>query len=276
MLVLVRIWTFIMVATLTSGCQRATRYERMPQGKYPTVAQFNTLKASFEDTIRSQAKQDFVRLESRFVLLEPNERFGMPLMRAWVRKVQSLPVFVGSEEILEASHQKVFQDVRHLFANDVKPTPKVDIDSVEMDYSTWPTWSYLDSFRVLGRYRHVFTVAQVNYRYTGGAHGLTTRALYHFDLRKRRNLTLEDIIVPRQMALLHRLVQLELRADSAKAALVFDVGEVRASPQFAPEAAGLTFVYNPYEIAPYSAGAMSITVPWEALQGIVRPDFWKD
>jgi hypothetical protein len=36
--------------------------------------------------------------------------------------------------------------------------------------------------------------------------------------------------------------------------------------------AGLVFHWNPYDIAPYSEGPSTITLPWEAVRRFIRAD----
>lgn len=52
-----------------------------------------------------------------------------------------------------------------------------------------------------------------------------------------------------------------------------DTWQFMPSSNFIPSKAGLIFIYNPYEIAPYALGTIEITVPKEALKGIIKTPF---
>ena len=48
------------------------------------------------------------------------------------------------------------------------------------------------------------------------------------------------------------------------------VSEILPSDNFKVTEDGITFIYNPYEIAAYAAGTIRITIPWDELQDILR------
>ena len=46
--------------------------------------------------------------------------------------------------------------------------------------------------------------------------------------------------------------------------------EIEPNGNFSISDKGVTYIYNHYEIAPYSMGIIRITIPWEDLNDIIR------
>ena len=123
--------------------------------------------------------------------------------------------------------------------------------------------------------RTVYT-ADVDY-YEGGAHGMNQRIVMNFDNATGRLLTLDDVFVPGyQQQLSERLLQaLMEKAEAKDVADLKDMGYLYATDMFASENFALgddaiTFVYNPYEIAPYAAGLIELEIDNDDLK-----ELWK-
>ena len=48
------------------------------------------------------------------------------------------------------------------------------------------------------------------------------------------------------------------------------VTDIPVTEDFSISDSGITFIYNPYEIAAYAAGIIRINIPWDELQDILR------
>ena len=118
--------------------------------------------------------------------------------------------------------------------------------------------------------------ADVDY-YEGGAHGMNQRIVMNFDNATGRLLTLDDVFVPGyQQQLSERLLQaLMEKTESEDLADLKDKGYLYATDMFASENFALgddaiTFVYNPYEIAPYAFGLIELEIDNDDLK-----ELWK-
>lgn len=98
-----------------------------------------------------------------------------------------------------------------------------------------------------------------NYIYTGGAHGMYSFGYVTYDPAKNRVLSLADIVPPS-----HRKVVLgKLNAAIAREAKLEDkqLSQVEELPDnFYLTDKGITFVFQPYEIASYADGVIYIDV----------------
>ena len=108
--------------------------------------------------------------------------------------------------------------------------------------------------------------------FTGGAHSnSTTRALV-FDARDGSTVTLDDIFLPDFNDILTAILNDHL-PESLSEEDMADLFEDTISPtgNYILTSDSITFIYNPYEIGPYSLGTPSISVPIKELKkaGIV-------
>ncbi len=105
------------------------------------------------------------------------------------------------------------------------------------------------------------------YAYTGGAHGVTTHFYYNYDLETGQLLTEADFFVEGYAEVLTPLL-LENLAVAEDVLADYDTEKILPNNNFYLSETGITFVYNPYEIAPYAYGETEILIPWEAVQRI--------
>jgi hypothetical protein len=134
--------------------------------------------------------------------------------------------------------------------------------------STWNSSSLL-SFRAS------------NQSYVGGAHGNYLTQAILLDLRAERVLTLDDIILPIQQPGFS-----ELLTRAYKKANHIPVNErLRDHALFVDQlpaklplitAAGITVEYQPYEIASYATGTITVNLPRSVVRLILTRDVWGD
>ena len=131
----------------------------------------------------------------------------------------------------------------------------------------WYNYIFNMNTRVESRCEHVVTYfTELDY-YEGGAHGINQLLTMNFDDRTGEQITLSDIFVPGyQPQLEHLLLEKLLESTGAKDLDdLHDKGYLYSMDMFAPENFvldddGITFIYNPYEIAPYSMGKTELSV----------------
>lgn len=110
--------------------------------------------------------------------------------------------------------------------------------------------------------------------FQGGAHESKKTLIQNFDLRSRQVVPLAAIMKPGYETELAAKLEQAFRkernlsvSDSLKKAGLFE--ETWKLPEnYQLTYPGIRFFYNPYEIAPWSAGAIEITLPWETLSGL--------
>jgi len=103
------------------------------------------------------------------------------------------------------------------------------------------------------------------YTYTGGAHGMTDRVAYNFDLNTGEELALSDLYEPGfdYAAMINERVQAEINLSPE----IYFEGEwgfkgISEDQRFYLENGNIIVYFLQYEIAPYAAGIRSFAIPF--------------
>lgn len=117
------------------------------------------------------------------------------------------------------------------------------------------------------------------FAYTGGAHGNYNSAFFNYDIANQKVLKLSDVVKVDSVAL-NKIAETQfrkqagLKATDALTTVLFDK-TFKINDNFYINSKGLTFLYNPYEIASYAQGQIDVFIPYEAFGGLLNPDFKK-
>ena len=111
---------------------------------------------------------------------------------------------------------------------------------------------------------------------SGGAHSMDETHVSNYDLRTGARLTLDDLFTPEGKAALAETIRaailrqknLATWEELATRDCFNPATEVAATENFSLSATEITFVYNPYDIACYAAGATRVTLPLANLAGL--------
>ena len=114
--------------------------------------------------------------------------------------------------------------------------------------------------------------------YAGAVHGNYGTGFYNIDHRTKTLLRESDYFVEDYAAQLTKILQRRLLIGyKVKTLEELEEKEGISAADITPNdncsigPKGLTYIYNPYEIAPYALGQITIFVPYEDLQPILRP-----
>ena len=114
--------------------------------------------------------------------------------------------------------------------------------------------------------------------YAGAVHGNYGTGFYNIDHRTKTLLRESDYFVEDYAAQLTKILQRRLLIGyKVKTLEELEEKEGISAADITPNdncsigPKGLTYIYNPYEIAPYALGQVTIFVPYEDLQPILRP-----
>ncbi len=107
--------------------------------------------------------------------------------------------------------------------------------------------------------------------YTGGAHGMYTLSWHNYSIAGGYELALSDLFTPEQQESLLRLIkhklyeQFEATGDEDLAAQGLFPEYIAATENFEVTEDGITFYYNPYDIAAYALGRIEVHVSSQEL-----------
>lgn len=125
----------------------------------------------------------------------------------------------------------------------------------------------------------IIAVSKELYTYSAGAaHGLEGVSYMNIDRRNKQLISEGDLFVEGYAPMLSKILQRCLLRDyNSKSAedllnqTGIDASEMSPNDNFTLERDGLVYAFNPYEIAPYAVGIVKVHVPYEELQGLLRP-----
>jgi hypothetical protein len=117
-----------------------------------------------------------------------------------------------------------------------------------------------------------------NYGYTGGAHGMGVSRFLVFDTKKMERLHLKDIFIEGYEPRLSRLLDAEYRAryflddeEALSESGLFD-DSIYPSENFYLTNNSVIFYYNPYELAPYAMGSITISLYHSDIRHLLKED----
>jgi hypothetical protein len=137
-------------------------------------------------------------------------------------------------------------------------------------------WTYGEDHRVQ-RKPPLMVVDRTKEYFTGGAHGMREQEYFVIDSEEKRRLFLEDLFLESAGTSLKALMEDALRdysklspGEPLSEGYYFD-NSVDIPENFFLSPEGVGFHWDPYEIAPYSAGPIEVVVPYNKLQGLLTP-----
>ncbi|MDR2258855.1 MAG: DUF3298 and DUF4163 domain-containing protein [Treponema sp.] len=170
------------------------------------------------------------------------------------------------KENLIASYRTAYQNMRKLAEE------RSDMQDQIRD------WKYTESMEVRTFSDLGVVISRTKDSYTGGAHGMVQKTYYVADLRKQKALAWNDLFTDPESPELYRLVTDGLRQyaglkkDAPLSSGIYFMDEPGISDNFFPTIDGLWFHWNPYEIGPYSEGAIEIVIPWDKIRYLLNDE----
>lgn len=137
-------------------------------------------------------------------------------------------------------------------------------------------WEKVLSMSVVYNSTYMLCLEYLKYAYSGGAHGMTNISYDIIYLDNGRLLTYADVFVEEGEEELSKILTNQLRKDYSIPDDVtlgeagFFVEEVKPNRNIYVTGNGVGFLYNSYEIAPYSQGATNIFLEFKQIKNLVK------
>lgn len=118
------------------------------------------------------------------------------------------------------------------------------------------------------------------YSYMGGAHGNTVTANRVFDMSSQNTVTLSNLFNEESLSVVADNLRQALAIQNdcqtvdelIQSGIFFSAGEIEPNDNFLLDNKGLTWIYDPYEIAPYAYGPVTVSLSWNQLVDLIDPD----
>ena len=118
----------------------------------------------------------------------------------------------------------------------------------------------------------LLSLAFTQYQYTGGAHGMMYTRCHSYDLRGRKKIRIQDVFKPgyqtKLKLALNQTAKKKYKVQNLSDALLVD--EIEPNDNFFLTGKGICFVYQPYEIGPFSMGEQFIYIPYSNLSDLLK------
>lgn len=140
----------------------------------------------------------------------------------------------------------------------------------------WYEYNYTLNTEVKeGRTGVMVYIASLDY-FEGGAHGINQKIVMNFDAETGKMLSLADILVPGYESRLNEILlsSLEEKVGVKGIDKLHEKGYLYSMNIFTPDNfilgdEGITFIYNVYEIAPYSKGLTELNVSYSDINDLL-------
>ncbi|MEE4255997.1 MAG: DUF3298 domain-containing protein, partial [Bacteroidales bacterium] len=117
-----------------------------------------------------------------------------------------------------------------------------------------------------------------NYAYTGGAHGMGVSRFLVFDTQEHRKLEISQLFPDEAIAELSKRLENKYREmhyldddEPLSETGLFD-DHIVPSPNYWITESSISFFYNPYELAPYAMGSITISLHSDQVKDLLRED----
>jgi len=133
--------------------------------------------------------------------------------------------------------------------------------------------------------KKIYVYGIERYVYMGGAHGLETRNYYNFDLKTGNTLTEKDLFKSNYEAELAEIIKKRIVEESKEMKesketepilsledTDFWSDSIKPNGNFYITDESINYVFNPYEIAPYYMGQTEVSIPFDRLKNLLKPN----
>lgn len=181
---------------------------------------------------------------------------------------------IGLKSNIDWIDQIIDQEIREDFVDylAVASTEQKQLNTTKVEGSR--NWSQSVSYQFHGQFGQYVQIEKTSADYSGGAHGMAYFNAYIFDLKNKKRVTLNDIVVSgKQTALREALWQVYLNwcTDNDMQPFI-DKKDFTISENFFIQPNGsMSFEYQIYELAPYVTGPVSLEL-YET-DGLIQTDF---
>jgi len=224
---------------------------------------------SEEDLVKNDAKSPTANIE--LTLLYPNENYFKPFVADSV-KTTIVRSFFGSGIQPDNPDSLLVHFEEEYFENYINQNKDWYGKGASFD------WEKIKSMSVVYNSGYMLCLEFLTYAYTGGTHGMTNISYKIINLDDGLLLTFSNVFKEDATDSLSSLLTQQLRKNyripedvSLKDAGFF-VEKVKPNHNIYIDGNGIGFLYNRYEIAPYSQGATHILLDWPQIRGLLKND----
>ena len=184
----------------------------------------------------------------------------------------------SGERDLKAAADKFADEYTANYKNTMLPL--YNQDRADTTKRAWYEYHYvIETTTQQGTPNTMSYLATIDY-YEGGAHGINQLITFNFDIATGKQVTLTDVFAPGFESQLKGVLVKALKSKTGLNSLneLKEAGYLYSMDMFPSENfilndETITFVYNPYEIAPYAVGSIELIVTYNEVKQILNAAF---
>ena len=184
----------------------------------------------------------------------------------------------SGERDLQTAAEKFAEDYTTSYKNTMLPL--YNQDRADTTKKAWYEYHYIiEATTQPGTANTLTYLATIDY-YEGGAHGINQLITFNFDIATGKQITLADLFAPGYETELKNTLLKALKSKTGlnsmnelkEAGYLYSM-DIFPSENFILNDETITFVYNPYEIAPYAVGSIELIITYSEVSKILNPSF---
>ncbi len=154
---------------------------------------------------------------------------------------------------------------------------KPHIKKAKRKDNAWMNYQSIITTQSLYNAHNFWGYSIADYTFTGGAHGMTTTTYNVVDMQSGKMLTLKDLFAEADHPTINTMLRRQLADDlgcniEQLASKNYETDNIVVDDNFVLGDTSITWLYNPYDIAPYSIGSVTISLPYRAIAGYLTPE----
>ncbi|MFA5046686.1 MAG: RsiV family protein [Paludibacter sp.] len=190
------------------------------------------------------------------------------------------------KEFISQSNDSVVQLYIKMLHTDYKDNNEALVNELDTASSySFNNEHTLEGFGLISD-KHIYSYGIDRYIYMGGAHGLNTRNYFNFDLKTGKLISEKDLFVANYESALSELIKKRIFEDSkeeqakepnTESILSLDdtdfwTDSIKPNGNFYITDESINYIFNPYEIAPYYMGITEVSLPYDRLEDLLKPN----
>jgi len=142
----------------------------------------------------------------------------------------------------------------------------IELKKEYKDMSYMLNYELIKLSKIVCNKNDILIIELETYVYSGGAHGLGNKSYLHFNMKTGNAFDLKTVFIKDFESELNNtlLARCNEKKDDEDF-MIFEEASPQANENFYFDDKNFYFVYNPYEVAPYSAGYIIIDIPLETI-----------
>ncbi|MEI8086143.1 MAG: DUF3298 domain-containing protein [Paludibacter sp.] len=178
--------------------------------------------------------------------------------------------------------------ILQLFVTEIEKDYKANNEPLLNELDTASSYSFNNDHTIEGfslmNDKKIYVYGIDRYVYMGGAHGLSNRTYFNFDLKTGKVITEKDLFSDNSLKAISELIKVRIVEESKETSEAgtppirdlddtdFWTDSIKPNGNFYISDESINYVFNPYEIAPYYIGQTEVSLPFERISKFLKPN----